>query len=58
MVVTLLLCTRLDEELHLHLLKFTHAEDELARDDFVAEGLSDLGNAKRRQHSPLFCTFR
>ncbi len=40
-----------DEELHFHLLKFTHAENELARYDFISEGLTDLGNAKRNFHS-------
>ena len=42
---------RRDEELHLHLLEFTHAEDELAGNDLVPEGLSDLRDAERQLHS-------
>ena len=34
------------EEFHFHLLKFARAEDEVARGDFVAEGLADLGDAE------------
>ena len=37
----------LDEELHLHLLELAGAEDEVARGDFVAERLADLGDAER-----------
>ena len=51
-VVPRLLRARLDEELHLHLLEFTHAENELARDDLVAEGLANLRNPKRQLHPP------
>src|ERR1700733_6038977 len=39
---------RLDEELHLHLLEFAGAEDEVARRDLVAEALADLADAERR----------
>src|SRR6476620_1802804 len=39
--------TGLDEELHLHLLKFTRAENEIPRRDFVSESFSDLRNSKR-----------
>ena len=39
---------RLDEELHLHLLELTGAEDEVARGDLVAEALADLADAERR----------
>ena len=34
------------EEFQLHLFKFPHAEDEVARDDFVAVGLAHLRNAE------------
>ena len=34
------------EVLHFHLFKFAHAEDELAGDDFVAEGFACLGDAE------------
>ena len=44
----------LDEELHLHLLEFAHAENELTRDDFVSERLADLGNAERQLHAAAF----
>ena len=33
-----------DEELHLHLLELTGAKDEIARGDFIAESLADLGD--------------
>ncbi len=37
-----------DEELHLHLLELTGAEDEVAGGDLIAEALADLGDAERR----------
>ena len=37
-----------DEELHLHLLELTGAEDEVARGDLVTEGLTHVGDAERR----------
>ena len=42
------------EELHLHLLEFAHAEDELPRHDLVAEGLADLRDAERKFHAARF----
>lgn len=42
---------RLDEELHLHLLEFAGAEDEVSGRDLVAEGLADLPDAERRLHA-------
>ena len=39
---------RRHEELHLHLLELTGAEDEVARGDLVAERLADLRDAERR----------
>ena len=44
-------CSGLAEVLHFHLLKFASAEDEVLKDDFVAEGLSNLGHAKGKLHS-------
>ena len=44
----------LHEELHLHLLEFAHAENELPRHDFVAERLSDLRDAERQLHATCF----
>ncbi len=38
----------LAEEFKLHLLEFTHAENEVAGGDFVAEGLADLADAGRQ----------
>jgi len=38
----------LAEEFEFHLLEFTHAEDEVARRDFVAEGFTDLADAERQ----------
>ena len=40
-----------DEELDLHLLEFAAAEGEIARRDFVAEGLADLRDAERNAHA-------
>ena len=37
--------------MHLHLLEFAHAEDELAGDDLVPEGLADLRDAERQLHA-------
>jgi len=42
------------KELHFHLLKLAHTEDELARYNFVAEGLANLGNTKRDLHAARF----
>ena len=42
LLVPFLLGTGLNEELHLHLLKLPHAEDELAGNDLVPESLTDL----------------
>ncbi|CAB4968878.1 unannotated protein [freshwater metagenome] len=44
----LLIAARLDEELHLHLLELTGAEDEVARGDLVAEALAGLADAEWR----------
>src|SRR5690349_550576 len=44
----------LDEELHFHLFKFTHAEYKLARNDFISECFSNLGDTKRNFHSSRF----
>ena len=40
-----------DEVFDLHLLELTGAEDEVARVDFVAESLTDLGDAERQLHA-------
>ena len=42
---------RAHKELHLHLLEFAHAEDELARHDLVAEGLTDLRDTEGHLHA-------
>ena len=47
-LVPLLVGAGHDEELHLHLLELTGAEDEVARRDLVAERLADLADAERR----------
>ena len=39
------------EELHLHLLKLPHAEDELTGHYLVAEGLAYLGYSERNLHT-------
>ena len=43
--------TWLDEELHLHLFKLSHAEDELAGYNLVAEGFADLCYAEGNLHA-------
>ncbi len=43
-----------NEELHLHLLEFAHAEDELTRYDLIAECFTDLCNAERNAHAACF----
>ena len=43
----LLVFTRLDEVLHLHLLEFPRAKDEVARRDLVAKRLAHLSYPKR-----------
>src|SRR5271166_452505 len=37
---------RVAEELDFHLLEFARAKGEVARRDFIAKALADLGNAK------------
>ena len=44
----------LDEELHFHLLELAHPEDELPRNNLVAEGLADLSDAERQLHTAAF----
>ena len=43
--------SRLDEELHLHLLELPHSEDELTCHNLISESLSDLCNAERNLHA-------
>ena len=43
-----------NEELHFHLLELAHAEDKLARHNFVSECLSYLRDAKRHFHAARF----
>ena len=45
------LSARLDEELHLHLLKLTHTEDELTRYYLIAECLTNLSDSERKLHA-------
>ena len=47
-LVPLLIGAGLDEELHLHLLELTSAEDEVAGCDLVTEGLAHLSDAEWR----------
>ena len=54
LVPPLHLLARTHEELHLHLLEFAHAEDELPRHDLVAESLADLRDAERKFHAARF----
>src|SRR5688572_4545050 len=43
-----------DEELHLHLFKFPHTEDELSCDDLIPECFTYLGDSKRYLHPSCF----
>ncbi len=45
------LSTRLDEELHLHLLELPHAENELACNNLVPERLAYLRYSERNLHA-------
>ncbi len=45
-VAPFLVFAGLDEELHLHLLEFAGAGDEVLGGDLVAEGFADLGDAE------------
>jgi hypothetical protein len=47
-LVPFLIGTRFDEEFHLHWFELTGTENEVARRDLIAEGLSDLTDAERR----------
>ena len=51
LVKPLELCAWLNEELHLHLLEFSHAEDELACYNLVAEGFAYLRNSEWDLHA-------
>ncbi len=46
--------SRLDEELHFHLLEFPHSENKLPGNNLVAERFPGLGYPKRDLHSPTF----
>src|SRR5664279_5711011 len=45
-IVPLHFFSGLDEELHLHLFKFTHSENKLPGNDLIPESLACLCNAK------------
>ena len=47
-------CTRFYKELHLHLFKFTHTENELTGHNLITESLTNLCNTKRYFHTPGF----
>ena len=48
------LFARTNAELHLHLLEFPHAEDELAGDDFIAERFAYLRYSEGKTHTTCF----
>ena len=48
------LCAGPDKELHFHLFKFPHAENELPGYDFIAKCFTNLGNTKRNFHPSGF----
>src|SRR5688572_31868358 len=52
--VPLFLCTRTNKELHFHLFKFPHTENELPCDDLITKCFSYLCNTKRNFHPSCF----
>src|SRR5258706_13849271 len=46
------LCSGTNKELHFHLFKLTHPENELPCYDFIPESFTDLCNAERNLHPP------
>jgi len=48
------LLTGLNKKLHFHLFKFTHTKNELPGNNFVPEGLANLGNTKGDFHPAGF----
>ena len=44
-------CSRLTEILHFHLFKFAGTENEVLKNNFVAERFTNLSNAERNFHS-------
>ena len=47
-------CSRFYEELHFHLFKLTHTEDELTSYNFITESLTNLCNTERNLHTSCF----
>lgn len=47
-------CSRLHEELHFHLFELAHAEDELTRNNLVAESLANLCDTEGELHATRF----
>ena len=47
-LVPFLIGTRSHEEFHFHLFELAGTEDEVARGDFITEGLAHVGDAERR----------
>src|SRR5688500_4431444 len=54
MLIPLLLRTRPDKKLHLHLLKLPHPENELPCYDFIPESFTNLRNTKGYFHASGF----
>src|SRR5699024_10698906 len=50
-LVPLFVLTRLDEELHLHLLELTSTENEVTWGDLVTERLTDVRDTERWLHA-------
>src|SRR5574344_111564 len=48
------LCTRFNEELHRHLFKLAHTEDELTGYNLITESLAYLSDSKRYLHTACF----
>ena len=53
-IIPLYFFSRLNKELHFHLFKFTHSENELPGNYFIPKCFSGLRNSKRNFHSTGF----
>src|SRR5574343_694208 len=53
-LIPLAFCAGTNKELHFHLFKFTHTENELTGYDLISESLSDLCNTEWHFHATGF----
>src|SRR5678816_2244876 len=53
-LIPFLLCAGPDKELHFHLFKFSHSENELPGNDLITKCFSNLSDTKRYLHPACF----